>query len=43
MKVIVPQQAREVTQLLYLVHMVEKGLLEIPDYQVPLTEENNWT
>lgn len=39
-KVTVPQQAGEVTQLLCLVHMVAKDLPEIQDYQVPLTEEN---
>lgn len=37
-KVIVPQQAREVTQLLCLVHTVEKGLPAIQDYQVPLSD-----
>lgn len=39
MKVVVTQQAREVTRLLCLVDVVEKGLPEIQDYQVPLTEE----
>lgn len=39
MEVIVPQQAREVTQLLCLVHTVGKGFQEIQDYQVPLIEE----
>lgn len=38
MEVIVPQQAGEATQLLCSVHTVGKGLEEIQDYQVPLSD-----
>lgn len=37
-KVTVPPQVREVTQLLCWVPAVDKGLPEIQDYQVPLCE-----